>query len=185
MYAPPLPGWNVLLRLRSLLTKGPTKHEPVEINSLVSEIVRLLQNNALGRQIAIHVELIPGLGLVMGDRIQIQQVVLNLLMNAFDAVEGGARADRRVWIRTVSDAPCAVLEVIDRGTGIPDEAMRMLFEPFFTTKPGGMGLGLPLCQTIVNAHGGTLTAVRNPDAGMTFSARFPFSPPETPAGITG
>jgi two-component system, LuxR family, sensor kinase FixL len=109
----------------------------------------------------------------MGDRIQIQQVVLNLLMNAFDAVQPFEPAHRLVFLRTCCRDSTAVVEVSDRGAGLSDTDLSRIFEPFYTTKRDGIGLGLSICQAIVAAHGGTLDTTRNPVTGMTFSACFP------------
>jgi two-component system sensor kinase FixL len=173
---------EVLSRVRRLLKKGPVQHEPerVEINGVVEELAALVQANARGRQVAMELDLAPCIGPVMGDRLQIQQVVLNLLMNAFDAVGDRLAGDRRVRLRTSIQERSAVIEVSDCGEGLSDEALGMIFEPFYTTKPDGMGLGLPLCLTIVHAHGGALTAQRNAEGGMSFSARFPMCVADQP-----
>jgi two-component system sensor kinase FixL len=167
---------DVVQRMRTLLKKGSMQHEPLDLNAAVSEVVQLVQSNALGRRIALDVELSAGIGRVRGDRIQVQQVVLNLLMNAFDAVQGREPALRRVSLRTSAGDRSAVVDVCDHGAGLSDEALSAIFEPFYTTKRDGLGLGLWICRGIVAAHGGTISAARNPGTGMTFSARFPFSP---------
>lgn len=164
---------DVLVRMRSLLKNGTTEYEPVEVNNAVSDVVKMLQGNAHTRRITVDVELEPQIEPVIGDRIQIQQVVLNLLMNAFDAVEDQQPADRTVRLKTIRQDNIAVIEVSDRGTGLSDDALARLFEPFYTTKRDGMGLGLSISRTLVTAHGGTLRAERNPAGGMTFSAHFP------------
>src|SRR5262249_26892465 len=121
--------------------------------------------------------------LVRGDRIQIQQVTLNLLMNAFDAVQACESDDRRVLVRTSQREPWAIVDVIDEGVGISADRLQTIFEPFYTTKPHGMGLGLSICRGIVTAHGGILEASRNPSRGMTFSARFPLLRSFQPAEV--
>ena len=165
---------DVLQRMRTLLKKGGTRYEPLEVNTTVTEVVKLVQGNAVGRRIALDVELASDIAPVMGDRIQVQQVVLNLLMNAFDAVQERDIDERRVCVRTAPREQAAVVEVTDRGSGLSDEALALIFEPFYTTKKDGMGLGLSISRAIVGAHGGSLDAMRNPEAGMTFSASFPF-----------
>jgi two-component system sensor kinase FixL len=164
---------DVVRRMRTLLRKGARQHEPIEMNGSVVEVLKLIQNNAASRQISLDVDLASGLEPVLGDRVQIQQVVLNLLLNAFDAVQECQGDDRQVRLRTSAQDSAAVVEVSDYGSGLPDEALALIFEPFFTTKRDGMGLGLWICRAIVGAHGGTLAAARNPGAGLTFSARFP------------
>jgi PAS domain S-box-containing protein len=165
---------DVLQRMRTLLKKGSTRYEPLEVNTTVTEVVKLVQGNAVGRRIILDVELASDIAPVMGDRIQVQQVVLNLLMNAFDAVQERDIDERHVRVRTAPREQAAVVEVIDRGSGLSDDALALIFEPFYTTKKDGMGLGLSISRAIVGAHGGSLDAMRNPEAGMTFSASFPF-----------
>ena len=164
---------DVLQRIRTLLKKGAVRYEPIEVNAIVSDVVRLIQAAAAGRRIALDVALASDIAPVLGDRVQIQQVVLNLLMNAFDAVQDCAPANRRVCLRTSPRDLAAIVEVRDHGSGMSDEALTHIFEPFYTTKQNGMGLGLSISRAIVEAHGGTLDAMRNPGTGMTFAACFP------------
>jgi two-component system sensor kinase FixL len=164
---------DVVRRLRTLLRKSEALYEPVEINGSVTEVVKLLQGRAISQRIALDVQLAAGIGPVLGDRIQIQQVVLNLLMNAFDAVQDAWTGDRRVSVRTWLRDSSAVVDVCNYGASLSDEDLSKIFEPFYTTKRDGMGLGLSICRAIVTAHGGTLDAARNAGAGMTFSASFP------------
>jgi two-component system sensor histidine kinase TtrS len=98
-------------------------------------------------------------------------------MNAFDAVQSLDPFNRRVRLRTSRQDGHAMIEVIDHGAGLSDEALVRIFEPFYTTKQEGIGLGLPICRTIVEAHGGTIVASRNPHCGMTFATRLPLIPP--------
>jgi two-component system, LuxR family, sensor kinase FixL len=164
---------DVVRRMRTLLEKRATVSEPVEVNGSVTEVVKLIQGNAATRRIALEVDLATRIEPVSADRIQFQQVVLNLVLNAFDAVQDVDASDRRVALRTSQRNRTATIEVRDQGTGLSDEAMARMFEPFFTTKRDGMGLGLWICRAIVSAHCGTLEASRNPLRGMTFSASFP------------
>jgi two-component system, LuxR family, sensor kinase FixL len=164
---------EVVRRMRTLLKKSATLYEPLEVNSTIQEVLKLIQGNALGRRIMLDVELASDIDPVLGDRIQIQQVVINLLLNAFDAVQEREAAERRVRLRTARRDSTAVIEVSDHGAGLPDEALARIFEPFYTTKRDGLGLGLSICRAIVGAHGGMLDATRNPGRGLTFSASFP------------
>lgn len=173
---------DVLQNVRALLRKTPARYEPVEINSTVGDVVKLIQNSAVRRGILIDVDLTSGMRPVRGDRTQIQQVVLNLLMNACDAVQANERALRRVSLRTAPNGERIAVEVSDKGRGLADDEIERVFEPFYTTKHDGMGLGLPICRSIVSAHGGTLDATRNPRTGMTFSATFPLWPQDDMAG---
>ena len=165
---------EVVQHMRALLKKGSTRHEPIEINATVADVVRLIRGDAAGRGIAIDVELAADLEPVVGNRIQVQQVVLNLLMNACDAVQGQEAWSRRVGLKTARNGTAAIVEVRDRGAGLTDAELVRIFEPFYTTKPDGLGLGLSICRAIVGTHGGTLEAVRHPEGGMTMSATFPF-----------
>jgi PAS domain S-box-containing protein len=165
---------DVLQHLRSLLKKEATRFEPVEINSTVSDVVKLIRGAAVKRGILIDVELASEIEPILADRVQVQQVVLNLLMNACDAVEANDTPRRRVTLKTVPGQNTVSVEVRDCGVGLSDEQLGRIFKPFYTTKRDGMGLGLSICRAIVGAHGGTLQAQRNPDSGMTFSAAFPF-----------
>src|SRR5262249_4619769 len=153
--------------------KTPTRYEQVEINSTVGDVVRLIQNSAVRRGILIDVDLTSEIRPVRGDRTQIQQVVLNLLMNACDAVQANERPLRRVSLRTLPRGDGMGVEGRDGGRGLSADELERAFEPFHTTKLDGIGLGLSICRSIVSTHGGTLEAMRNPDDGMTFSATFP------------
>ena len=168
---------DVLERVRALLKKDATTYEEVEINSTVSDVVKLMHGSAAKRGILIDMELAPAPLCVWGDRVQIQQVVLNLLMNACDAVERNERSLRRVSLRTIARKEGVSVEVRDRGPGLADGELDRIFEPFYTTKDDGMGLGLSICRAIVATHGGTLEASRNPDAGMTFIVKVPVGQP--------
>jgi PAS domain S-box-containing protein len=163
---------HVVQQLRTLLKRSTTEHEPIELNAAVADVVTLVRNNAAGRRIRIDVELEADLGPVLGSRPQVQQVVLNLVMNAFDAVQDLEPALRRVTLKTTRRDRAAAVEVCDRGTGITDEQLARVFEPFYTTKREGLGLGLAICRAIVGAHGGTIEGTRA-DKGMIFTATFP------------
>ena len=164
---------DVLQRIRTLLKKETTRYEPIELNATVSEVVKLLHTSAERRGIRISLALAPETSPVRGDRVQVQQVVLNLLMNACDAVQDNEPRFRRVSLRTVTGPDGMSVLVKDSGAGLSDEELARIFEPFYTTKGDGMGLGLSICRAIVAAHGGALGASRNSDKGMTFSVSFP------------
>ncbi len=160
---------DVLYRLRKLLVRGITERTPLDVKTLVDEVLRLVKGEMVARRIVVDEDVEPGVPEVLGDRVQLQQVILNLLINAFEAVRQLDVDDRRVTLRVGVDGSQVVVSVVDSGDGLSDPQIHEIFEPFYTTKDGGMGLGLTICRMIVTAHGGTLTAARNPDRGMTFS----------------
>jgi C4-dicarboxylate-specific signal transduction histidine kinase len=172
---------DVLYRLRSLLVRGASDHAPLDVKALVEEVLRLVKGEIIARRITVDVDVESAVPAVLGDRVQLQQVLLNLLINAFDAVRDMESGDGRVRLRAGTSGREVVVSVSDNGRALPDTEFEQLFEPFYTTKEGGMGLGLTICQMIVAAHGGTLTAARNPDRGMTFSFRL--EPAAAVAGI--
>ncbi len=167
---------EVVWRMAAMLKKGASSNEPIDVNQTVGDVITLVQSNAISRRISLEVQLDAGIDPVWGDRVQIQQVVLNLLVNAFDAVAECAPASRRVRIQTLARDRAAVIEVSDHGAGLSDAALAEIFEPFYTTKRDGLGLGLWICRGIVTAHGGTLDARCNPGSGMTFSTTLPAGP---------
>ena len=164
---------RVVQQMRALLKRSPTQYEPIALNSAVADVVTLVRSDAVRRRIEIEVEFDPGIEPVVGDRTQMQQVVLNLVMNALDAVQELEPSQRRVTLRTAQRDRAAAVEVRDRGAGISDDELSRIFEPFYTTKRAGLGLGLSISRAIIDAHGGTVDATRNSDAGMTFAATFP------------
>jgi PAS domain S-box-containing protein len=158
---------EVLRHLRSLLKKERREYAEVDVNSLVAEVLALAHSDVVRRQITLDVVLAPELATVFGDRIQLQQVVLNLLMNACEAVGSVDVSQRHVSLTTRAENGLIVVSVSDRGIGIPDEQLDRMFEPFYTTTSDGMGLGLSICRAIIDSHGGRLSAQRNPDSGLT------------------
>ena len=164
---------EVIRRLRAMLRKDPADHRPLEVNEVVQDVLRIIRSDLLNRSIELVLDLAPGLPLVDGDRVQLQQVLLNLVMNGSDAMEG-MRKGRRLTVRTRLLAPGQVeVAVSDIGTGIPEEDLERIFSPFVTSKAEGMGLGLAVCTTIVQSHGGKLWASNNPDGGATLSLSLP------------
>jgi PAS domain S-box-containing protein len=159
---------EVIRRMHDLLHRGELDRQPLDVNEVVREILQLLNSESIRREVLVETELAPVLPRVPGDRVQLQQVLINLLLNAFDAVALQPKEERRVTIRTAGHGNGVAISVIDRGTGIPSAKLEQVFEPFYTSKRQGLGLGLAICRTIVTAHGGRLWAVNNPDRGATF-----------------
>ena len=156
---------EVIQRLRSLLKKGESRSEEVDVNELVDSTTTLLRSELIGRRTMVETDLATGLPVVWGDSVQLQQVLLNLMMNAMDAMASTPVAQRRINIHTRA-TPAGTVEVVvkDSGPGIKPVDGDRLFVPFYTTKNHGLGLGLTICSTILQKHGGTIT-LRNDDAG--------------------
>ena len=163
----------VIQRLRSLLRKEESQRHPLGLNDVVEESLRLMGSDLLNRQVAVSTDLDAALPAVSGDRNQLQQVLLNMVINGCDAMDG-READCRLLVRTRTTAHGGVeVSVADRGTGIPLADLERIFEPFMTTKSKGLGLGLAICRSIVEAHGGRLWATNNPDRGATLHCELP------------
>ena len=166
---------DVIHRLRELLRKGKVQFGPLNVNSVIEDVLRLTRSELTHRGVVASAELMPTLPPVQGDRVQIQQVLLNLVMNACEAMDGPQKI-RRVHLCTRADHGQQVeISVADSGSGVPTADLERIFEPFITTKEHGMGLGLSVCRTIVAAHGGRLWAENNADAGATFRLTLPSS----------
>jgi len=167
---------EVIRRLRLLLAKGEVQHQLLDVNDVVHDALQLVHSDLLLHTVSAQAELAPGLAAVTGDRVQIQQVLLNLIMNACTAMDDAAALERTLIVRTEPSAGEGVrVSVVDRGRGIPREDMNRIFEPFFTTRSQGMGLGLAVCRTIVGAHGGKLWATNNDDGGASFHFVLPLA----------
>lgn len=169
---------EVVQRLRGLLKKGESRSEAVDLNELVDSTSALLRSELLRRQIVVETDLAENLPVVCGDSVQLQQVLLNLVVNAMDAMSTTPVPQRRITIRTLqTPAEGIQLLVKDRGPGIDAaNGKQQAFVPFYTTKDHGLGLGLSICSTIIRKHGGTIT-LRNDDTGGTGGAVAEFSLP--------
>ncbi len=140
----------------------------------MGEVARLVSGDAVLRSVSIRLELAERLPAVQGDRVQLQQVVLNLILNGLDAMRESVTGDRALVLRTARDGPAAVrVAVRDSGTGIDEADLEHIFQAFYTTKTDGMGMGLAIARSIVEAHGGQLEARNNPEGGATFSFTLP------------
>jgi len=160
---------EVIHRLQALLKRGELQLQPLDINEVVREVVDLVHTELIRREVLLHTVLAPDLPRVPADRVQMQQVLMNLVFNACEAMTEQPREERRVTIITRSTAGGEVaVAVADQGVGIPEGKEEQVFEPFYTSKRHGLGLGLTICRTIVTAHGGALWAANNPDRGATF-----------------
>jgi len=171
---------DVVQRLRGLLRNREVTHERVDLAALVADVVALVHAEALRRQVEVVVEPAPEPVLVTGDAVQLRQVLLNLLLNAFDATAGKPAGERRVQV-CVTAAGRATITVTDNGHGIPDTAMPRLFDSFYSTKEAGMGLGLSIVRTIIEAHAGAVRACNEPQGGATFTVELPLADRAVPA----
>lgn len=167
---------EVIRRVRALLKKGAIDRKPLDLNAVIHEVVSLLRTDAIVKGVSVVLRLAPDRLPVLGDRIQLQQVLLNLIGNAFDAMRTLPPGERELTIRSSrSETDGAVVAVEDSGAGIPAAKIARLFEPFFTTKPEGLGMGLVICRSIVESHGGRIWAENAPGRGAVFQVAIPIS----------
>ena len=165
---------EVIHRLRGFLKKSNTELAALDIGELVGQVARLVSSDAIIRNVAIRLDLAPGLPPVCGDRVQLLQVILNLLMNGLDAMRESGEVERTLVLRTESGGPAIVVVAVeDSGVGIDEADLDHVFHAFYTTKPDGLGMGLAIARSIVEAHGGHLEARNNPAGGATFSFTLP------------
>ena len=169
----------IITRLRSLLRKGEVQLQPVDVNSVIQEVIALEHSDLLARNIVVSTQLCADTPAICADRVQIQQVLLNLIINANDAMSGNAPSERLLEITTRVLDKCRVeIAVCDRGHGIDEHDPEKIFQAFYTSKAHGLGLGLAICRSIVNAHEGQLQARNNNYGGATFYLTLPVSQPE-------
>jgi two-component system sensor kinase FixL len=164
---------DIIRRLREFVSRGTVSRRPENVAKLIEEASALALVGAKERGISVRIDLDPGASSIVADRVQMQQVLLNLIRNAADAMEPGGLGEIGISSRRC-DAMVQI-SVSDTGSGIPPEIEAQLFQPFITTKRDGMGIGLSVCRTIVEAHGGRLWAERNPGDGSTFRFTIPAS----------
>jgi signal transduction histidine kinase/ligand-binding sensor domain-containing protein len=159
---------EVIRRIRSMLKKGTPEFQALHMNKLIQQVLMLARSDLVARNVSVVTELEPDMPLVQGDPVQIQQVLLNLMVNACDAME--ATTERELRIRAERAAADQLrISVVDRGMGVSGAMLEHIFEPFVTTKKNGLGMGLALCRSIITAHGGRIWAAKNEGQGLTVS----------------
>ena len=165
---------DIIARIRDQIKKAPARQESFDINDAVNEVVELTRSEAVKNGVSIETQLAKGLCAIRGDRVQLQQVMLNLILNAIDAMRGDDDEFRKLSISTEhGEADSILVAVRDLGSGIDPDHVERVFEPFYTTKSHGMGMGLSICRSIVEAHGGLLRAGPNVPRGAVFQFTLP------------
>jgi signal transduction histidine kinase len=166
---------DVIRRIRTLINKKvPTRNDRLDINETISEVIALTRSEVLRNGVALQTRLAKDLPLIQGDRVQLQQMMLNLVINAVEAMSGVSERSRELMIGSGKDASNGVLVTVrDSGPGLNQESLNHLFDAFYTTKPGGMGMGLSICHSIIEAHGGRIWATNVPQ-GATFQFTLPW-----------
>jgi C4-dicarboxylate-specific signal transduction histidine kinase len=164
-------------RMRALMQKASPRLDRVDVNEALQEVIELTRGEALKNGVSVDSQLAKGLPIIAGDRVQLQQVVLNLILNALQAMGAVSEGARQVLITTRQfELNDLYVGVQDTGPGLSPETLSRLFEPFYTTKPNGMGMGLTICRSIVEAHGGRLWASACQPRGALFQFAIPARP---------
>lgn len=166
---------EVIRRLRALLKGGEPRREPLAVGDVIEEVLALARSDLIARGVAVHRDFAVGLPPLFGDRVQLQQVLLNLILNGCDAMAETPPGGRALTVATARDGAMVRASVADRGCGLPDGDAERIFQPFFTTKSHGLGMGLAICRSIVAAHGGRIWAEPDPDRGAVFHVALPVS----------
>lgn len=166
---------GLIAKIRGMAKKADAETAPVDLNRLVGDVMEFLKGEAHERGVACRIDLEPSLGEVKGDPIQLQQILVNFLMNGFDAMAATPREEREITIRSRNRGNEVIFDVRDAGPGIQRGAEGRLFDAFFTTKANGMGMGLSICRSIAEAHCGRIEAFNNDDRGATFRLTLPQS----------
>ena len=165
---------EIIQRVRALATKASIQKAPLDINTIINEVIALVQVELVSQGVSLRTELAPTLPSVLADRVQLQQVIINLVMNGIEAMQPITERPRELIIRSQQDEARQVLVTVeDRGVGISAENAERLFSAFFTTKSSGMGMGLSICRSIIEAHGGRISVANNTGPGATFQFTLP------------
>ena len=165
---------DVIGRIRALVAKAAPRNDQLDINEVMLEVITLTRSELRSSGTLLQTQLAGGLPLILGDRIQLQQVMLNLILNAVEAMSGSRAGSRELLIKTEQHDPRAVLVAVrDSGPGVKPESLDRLFDAFYTTKPDGMGMGLSICRSIIEAHGGRVWATANLPRGAVLQFTLP------------
>jgi PAS domain S-box-containing protein len=168
---------DVIGRIRDLVRKAPPRKDGLEINEAIREVIALTRGEAVKNGVSVQTQLAQGLPLIQGDRVQLQQVILNLIINAVEAMSAASEGSRELLISTgKAESEGVLVAVRDSGPGLTPESLEHLFEAFYTTKPGGLGMGLSICHSIIEADGGRLWATANVPQGAVFQFTVPAHP---------
>jgi signal transduction histidine kinase len=172
---------SVVNRVRALARNDPSEHRLIDLNAVINDVVKLVQREVASQAVSLRLALAPALPAVRGDRVQLQQLIINLVINGIQAMAGIEGRPPRLSIRSQHDEAGEVrLCVEDSGNGIDPANANRLFDAFYTTKSGGMGLGLSICRSIVEAHGGRISAANHGGGGARFAFTLP-DPARRPA----
>jgi len=165
---------EVIGRIRDLVKKQPPRKDCLAINGIIREVIELTEAEAATNHVSVRTEFSEPLPKVVGDRVELQQVAVNLILNAIEAMSGTAQGERELLIRTAqADGEGVLVAMADSGPGLPPASLERLFEPFYTTKPSGLGIGLSICRSIIEGHGGRLWASANVPRGAIFQFTVP------------
>jgi PAS domain S-box-containing protein len=168
---------EVIGRMRALLKKAPLRKEEVDTNQAIVDVIALIRGEVTKSGVSVRTQLADGLPLIQGDRVQLQQVILNLVINAVESLSSVREGPRELTISTAKTSSQGVLVAVrDSGSGLPAESLELVFDAFYTTKPGGLGVGLSICRSIIEAHGGRLWAAANMPRGALFQFTLPANP---------
>jgi signal transduction histidine kinase len=164
---------EVIQRVRAHARKTDIEKVPLDVNDVIREVVVLVQRELISHQVSLRMELAPTLPMVLADRVQLQQVMINLVMNGIEAMRSVTDRTRELLIGSLQETQGVLVSVSDCGVGISTEIADRLFDAFFTTKSGGMGMGLAICRSIMETHGGRLWATDDVPYGATFQFTLP------------
>ncbi len=176
---------EIIGRIRSQFEKGAPDREVIDVNEVNRETVALLRDEAIRYNILVRTELAADLPQIVGDRVQLQQVVMNLIVNSIDAMKEVEGMREMVIASQPAEDGQILVSVSDTGIGLPQQLAERIFDPFFTTKPHGTGMGLRISRSIIESHGGRLWAVGSSGRGATFHLKLPAAVPDMRTGAGG